>query len=653
MKKILLTNILVLLFFYSFSGHLGGYSLSLINHKGQNGLPTDSFKLVLRIYQTNGISAGDPFIFKLYSNANNTFNRDVSVSKKSTVTNSHPAGNCLPEDNPPNGAFFAYYESALIDLSSLNDTMGYYFSTAIFCCSNSVINYNSTFEFTMRLDIPAVGNMSPYRYNSSPEFISKPRHNYCLGIATNQDWSAVDADGDVIKYSFAQMEDGSLTKPFLKVGFTSSSYSVNSQLLGPNPILIHPDYGLLSMHPGFAGGHYIAVKAEEFRGAKKIGETFRLVFVNVLTNCPQSANVSPQISTNNDSTITTIKDTIYLGNTKSYQFKIKDSGLELDSLKLSIKTESGANGYYALDTSYYNWQILDLNNNITNIYKQNFSHKGTKNLNLRFNLMPDTNGLIANKYRFTLLAEDNSCYVSKKDSIVFEITFARIDYIITNPTDVQVRLYDSTHFAVATTHSYGIKYKWQSDFGNGFRDLTNNDVFQGVDKQKLKILKASFKNDLQQLRCITTGFFNADTSSPATIHLLDTCYLKVMDTTFFVHHDTTFLTHIDTIRVSRSDTLSFMIVNKIGPPFISNTVLVYPTSPLNNNELRINLGNYQAFPGYEIKIYNSINTEIKSYPFTKAIWIDDISTWSGVGKYTLKVLDDQQKVVQTKTILID
>lgn len=635
---------------FTYASHLGGYTLSLINIKDSVNAPTDNYRLLLRMYYTSSFPPSQTVSFKLYSNNGNILVQTVNISLTNTSFNNHPASNCLPYDSSTIWRIITY-QSLPIDLSSLNDSLGYYFSYNEDCCANGTVNYDqNTTQFLMRLEIPPIGNISLYRYNSSPIFSIPPRINYCLGVPTTQNWSATDADGDRIAYSFMQMETGPEVKPFSLANFASTSYNTNNSILGPLPVSIDPDFGYLSFCPGFIGGHYVYIKAEEFRGIKKIGEVVRAVYIYVNGNCVSTTDLNPIISVNSNSNISLKKDTVFIGSSKAYDLLIKDNGVVYDSLSLSIINGVGPNSWENLDTNSYKWQVVDSLGNVLGSFTNNLKYKAHKTIRLKLSIHPSVSVQIANEFRFKLIANDNSCYLGRRDTVGFEITFARVDSVLGQGIIKTYGSNDNAKFNVVLSNKFGFNYKWQTDFGNGFKDIPNNPKYKGVNSDTLTIVNVKARNDNQKFRCIVNGFYNKDTSGVYTLSIVDSCVNFLLDTTFVTVNDTIYKVNIDTIYTSRADTISFEFKNNSAAP--NNYSAMSITHGSNGKVLKFTFQELSKLVGYKIELVDINGTSLYLHLINSLAIDYQIPNNLPKGLYVVKILDPQNNLTSTKKIIL-
>lgn len=152
-----------------------------------------------------------------------------------------------------------------------------------------------------------------YLTNSSPIFSNSPPVFVCQGYDLNLDFSATDADGDSLAYSFYQPYNGrtvghpshfdaALYYPTIDLAGTpvdnitfptityEAGFSADNPMnaIGGAPLTISTE-GVINGIPEAAGQYVIGVMVEEYRDGVKIGEIVRDFQFNVL-NCPPPQN---------------------------------------------------------------------------------------------------------------------------------------------------------------------------------------------------------------------------------------------------------------------------------------------------------------------------------------------------------------------------
>lgn len=173
------------------------------------------------------------------------------------------------------------------------------------CCRNStIVNIENPGDVGIGLEafIPPAGLI-----NNSPVFPSLPPTYICMGELFEYDHSAIDVDGDELKYSLTNPKQGGtpdIPKP-LPTSFYlpypsviwQNPYNLNN-IMGGSPMLnINATTGLFQVKPTALGQFVMSVKVEEFRNGIKIDEITRDLQINVI-DCPVNFPPSTVIDAN-------------------------------------------------------------------------------------------------------------------------------------------------------------------------------------------------------------------------------------------------------------------------------------------------------------------------------------------------------------------
>ena len=159
--------------------------------------------------------------------------------------------------------------------------------------------------------IPGVITGTDYSKNSSPVFAQKDTAIVCFNSPFTFDFSATDADGDQIIYSFCSGSIGGGTgvsipnpptaPPYASVPY-NPSFPGNSPL-GPT-VTIDPNTGIISgTAPGVTGQYVVAVCANEYRNGVLIGSTKKEIHITVAGCSISAAELKPNYITCNGTTL--------------------------------------------------------------------------------------------------------------------------------------------------------------------------------------------------------------------------------------------------------------------------------------------------------------------------------------------------------------
>lgn len=174
-----------------------------------------------------------------------------------------------------------YKDTIILSTEFYNESNGYYIAWERCCRNIEPINIDSISDtgITYYLEIPSphyLKNSSPV-FNNYPNKVARKNHPY----STN--FLFIDADGDSLVYSLVNPIKGTLSRAFSQNINTNAGpypsvvwvtgYDSAHQILGKPSLNINEKTGELTMNPDSNGLFISAIKVEEFRNNKKIGET--------------------------------------------------------------------------------------------------------------------------------------------------------------------------------------------------------------------------------------------------------------------------------------------------------------------------------------------------------------------------------------------
>jgi len=199
------------------------------------------------------------------------------------------------------------------------------------------------------------------------------------------------------------------------------------------------------------------------------------------------------------------------------------------------------------------------------------------------------------------------------------------------PTSLQLNSGSTASFSASTTDPNPV-YRWQSDLGLGFQDLSNYGQYSGVSSSSLQVANLQLRNHQQKFRVISTSGNCVDTSVVATISLSDTCINVVNDTNL----------------VTVTDTLIITIT--ANPGLVQNTLKAYPNPTA--GMLFINTGNYAAMPGYSIRIASATGQEVYNAVVDQPLLQVPLESLSPEGLFYLRLYDASGALVTTRKIVL-
>ncbi|KOY87538.1 hypothetical protein AD998_16595 [bacterium 336/3] len=232
----------------------------------------------------------------IYRKLNNIRVLNVSLPRVSSSIITLPANICRDQSIKYNGLERIVYQ-ANVTLSNANfsDTQGYYAIFQDYTRNTGVAtNISGRLGISLYAEIPRVFTGSVSFINSNPVFTPITSLYMCNGQTSNLDFSATDADGDVLVYSLVDLYDAlaitrnprpsSLPPPLpntypypLPLVNWGTGYSATNAI--PSnvslPLSINSLTGELTVNPAQKGVYSFVVKCEEYRGGIKIGEVRR------------------------------------------------------------------------------------------------------------------------------------------------------------------------------------------------------------------------------------------------------------------------------------------------------------------------------------------------------------------------------------------
>ena len=224
----------------------------------------------------------------------------------------------------------SYYDVFEFDRTEYNDPEGYYFSWER-CCRNSNVDNIANIDETGMAFYAEVPSFS--FINSLPRIKKAPITLLCRGNLFSYDFQIRDPDGDELKITLTEPLKGGTNKsnpndwndgetprlkpgPYEKVKW-ADSYGLDNIMNGQPDIEIDENTGRLTVRPTKDGFFGFALKIEEYRNGKKLGES-NIELQYIVNKCP--VNAPPVASQEwNDSTFE-----IYPGQKLMLSTSIKD-----------------------------------------------------------------------------------------------------------------------------------------------------------------------------------------------------------------------------------------------------------------------------------------------------------------------------------------
>lgn len=184
-------------------------------------------------------------------------------------------------------------------------------------------------------------------------------------------------------------------------------------------------------------------------------------------------------------------------------------------------------------------------------------------------------------------------------------------------------------------------YTWQSDFGQGYVNLSNVGKYSGTSTNTMSISNVQLSNHMVPVRAISVSGNCRDTSNIAYVKITDTCITKF--------NDTIKVTKYDTIKVT--DTLVInATLSGVSAPNNTNRLIVYPNPA--KDHITIDYGVFSSMSGYTLKIVNTLGQTVFSSPINQQSSYINLSTWTGKGMYNVQIFDPQNNLIENRKIVL-
>ncbi|MDH5397588.1 MAG: gliding motility-associated C-terminal domain-containing protein [Cyclobacteriaceae bacterium] len=299
MRKVLLACVFVVLSLSSMASHIVGGEFELIHVSGT------VFRLNMILYFD--VNNGNPgardnsVTASVFSKRNDRFIENIYLPFTSLKQVDYFQPECSNGEVVTDKIIY----SSLVTLpeSTYNEAEGYYIVWQRCCRNYTITNIDSNVPGTgmhagqtFYLEFPPVvdENGNPF-INSSPQLFP-PLNDYgCPNRPYWVDFAGVDVDGDSLVYSIANPlstqfssalppDNQNLSSPYPTVVW-KPGFGQNNIMNGSPDLAISTD-GFLTVTPRSQGLFAFAVKVEEFRNKKKIGEVRRDFQMLVVDKCP-------------------------------------------------------------------------------------------------------------------------------------------------------------------------------------------------------------------------------------------------------------------------------------------------------------------------------------------------------------------------------
>ena len=342
MKKLSLLFLFILFCSCAFSLHIAGGDLTT-KYLGNN-----NFEIDLVLYRDCSNPQGSPFdqdiTIGIFNADDNSLYDTIHLDLGTIQALSYSGPGCVA---PPSVCMQKGTYTRTVQLP--NRPLGYYLVWERCCRNTTVVNIQNPSQAGMAFycSIP-----DPALQSSSPEFMVPPLPYVCAQSYFKLPFTAVDADGDSLVYTFTSPLEGGHTSsgtpnPFSPsagnqipqpIPYTSCAwlppYSLNSICGTTMPLVINRQTGLAEGQTDATGLYAMAVSVKEYRNGIQIGEIRREIEITAI---PCSGNTAPNLSAN----VIDKKYELYAGDNLCFNVTANDPNG--DSLFLNYSGEIFAN----------------------------------------------------------------------------------------------------------------------------------------------------------------------------------------------------------------------------------------------------------------------------------------------------------------------
>lgn len=301
MMKLLLSFLVLFVTSFAFSTHIIGGEVTYEHLGGA------SYKITVNLYRDCGPTSVDFNTTQVVriDQGNGTFYMDVTLPMLSRDTLNPPLDTCAID---PGICVEEAIYSKIINLPP--GANGYHVYCQICCRNGSILNIQNPLNM-LETFYTYVPDNNIYLTNSSPVITNFPPVFVCNQQNLNLDFSATDADGDSLVYSFYTPHNGASVFYYDGISYVPGTppnnwqstsvtwlagYSATSPLdnTGGPGLFINPNTGLMTGSPVAVGQYVVGVQIDEYRNGVLIGRITRDFQFNVV-NCPppQQAGIGP------------------------------------------------------------------------------------------------------------------------------------------------------------------------------------------------------------------------------------------------------------------------------------------------------------------------------------------------------------------------
>lgn len=350
------------------------------------------------------------------------------------------------------------------------------------------------------------------------------------------------------------------------------------------------------------------------------------------------------------------------GNPNSAYLFDGNSYIELDSTDYSSLSVSGWLKYSNIgyDTSTFFSKGFD--NGYWLFQDRDFFHV---NLNSTWDGVRHANAKDLNYHHIVITYDTVYTKIFIDGILIQDSIFARGDLLGNTYHKYLGAKWDSTYYHVGLRDTYFFK-GIIDEFAMWNRALTAQEVLDiynigcstascqnttTTDTATYFVTNSSFQSISPQLHYTSTDSLTTEDGNcdSVIVHYSEYVYEPISYTDTIVVYDTIQVAVYDSISVT--DTLIIDVsLTGINPPNNISTIRVYPNP--SKDFVMINIVAYAKMNGYKIEISNSVGQTVYNQLIDKAEFQIDVNDFGGIGMYFIKILDDQNTIMENRKLML-
>lgn len=350
------------------ASHIYGGNLSMTQLDKQSG----TFRVTMRLFvdAVHTLSTEDDYLrgtffnIAVFSKKNHQRVQEIVVRADKTDELIYDNTSCAAKHGFKTRVY-TYSSEVTLDLLTYTDPQGYYLAWERCCRPATLINLvnSGNAGLALYLEFPALMEYNQAVTFSSPQFVIPDGNYACIRKEFRFNFSAVDVDGDSLKYTLVTPWQGHNDEinfdavprpaPYPEAKWTRD-FSAQRMIPGNPALAIHSSTGMARVNATMLGVFAVAIQCEKIRNGKTIGlvrQDFQLPVIDCSPDTPPVAVIESEgkkvtrLATCGQPVTLNVTDT----GPYHYQWKYNDKTIAgANSKSITVKDT----GYYTVVKSY-------------------------------------------------------------------------------------------------------------------------------------------------------------------------------------------------------------------------------------------------------------------------------------------------------------